>query len=51
MHLNIETIHIAGTSLNESDSLYETKSHNGNPKKKQLAQYRHEQSQNDNLRA
>ena len=43
MHLNIETIHIAGTSLNESDSLYKTKSHNRNPKKKQLAQYRHEQ--------
>lgn len=51
MHLNIETIRIASTSLNESDSLYETRPHNGNPKKKQLAQYRHEQSQNDNLRA
>ena len=41
MHLNFETIHIASTSLNESDSLYETRPHNGNPKKKQLAQYRH----------
>ena len=37
MHLNIETIHIAGTSLNESDSLYETRPHNGNPKKKAIS--------------
>lgn len=37
MHLNIETIHIAGTSLNESDSLYETKSHKRNPKKKAIS--------------
>lgn len=51
MHLNIETIHIAGTSLKNLIHYMKPDPITGILRKKQLAQYRHEQSQNDNLRA